>query len=127
MEAPMSDHKIVHVEFAAADPAALSKFYGDAFGWKISAVPDFNYYMFDTGGGEGGGFPTPGGQFNFKVGEPMVYIGTDDIEASLAKITSLGGKAESGAVEIPGQGWFAIFHDPAGNRAALYKGLPPAE
>jgi len=122
----MSAHKIVHVEFAGPDPAALSKFYGDAFGWKITSIPEFDYFIFDTSGEAGGGFPTEGGQFDFKVREPMVYIDTDDIEASLAQIKQHGGEAITGAVEIPGQGWFAIFRDPAGNRVALYKNMAPA-
>jgi predicted enzyme related to lactoylglutathione lyase len=122
----MPTHKIVHIEFAADDPATLSKFYGDAFGWKITAIPEFNYYTFDTGGDAGGGFPTPGGQFDFKVREPMVYIDTDDIAASLEQVKVLGGRAETDAVEVPGQGWFAIFHDPAGNRVALWDQAPPA-
>jgi predicted enzyme related to lactoylglutathione lyase len=122
----MSDHKIVHIEFAGANPAALSKFYADAFGWKISSFPEFDYYTFNTGGDAGGGFPTLGGQLDFKLNEPLVYIDTDDIDASLAKIKSLGGEALSPATEVPGQGWFATFRDVAGNRLALWKTTTPA-
>jgi predicted enzyme related to lactoylglutathione lyase len=122
----MTPHKIVHIEFPAADPAALSKFYADAFGWKITAYPEFDYYTFDTGGDAGGGFPGLGGQHDFKVREPIVYIDTDNIEASLARVKDLGGQATTGAIEIPGQGWFALFLDPAGNRVALYKSANPA-
>ena len=50
----------------------------------------------------------------------LVYVGTDDIEASLAKAESLGGSTIVPKTEIPGQGWFAVFTDPTGNRMALY-------
>lgn len=121
----MTDHKIVHIEFAGADPAALAKFYGDAFGWKITSFPEFSYYTFNTGGDAGGGFPTLGGQLEMKVNEPLVYVDTDDIDASLAQIRQHGGEALSDTQEVPGQGWFALFRDPAGNRLALWKSATP--
>jgi predicted enzyme related to lactoylglutathione lyase len=61
-----------------------------------------------------------------KVNEPLVYIDTDDIDASLAHIKQHGGEALSGTQEVPGQGWFALFRDPAGNRVALWKSAAPA-
>jgi predicted enzyme related to lactoylglutathione lyase len=119
----MSKHPVVHIEFPASDPAAASKFYADLFGWKIQAVPEFNYYMFEAEGGPGGGFTTLGGQMGYKPGELLVYVETDNIEASLAQVEALGGKTLTPRMEIPGQGWFAFFADPTGNRVALY--TPP--
>jgi predicted enzyme related to lactoylglutathione lyase len=122
----MSTHPIVHVEIPSRDPAVNAKFYGDAFGWKLENAPEFNYWQFMPASGPGGGFPGVEGQFEAKIGELLVYIGTDDIEASLAKIESLGGKTLSPKQEIPGTGWFAFFQDPSGNKVALYKSMNPA-
>ena len=118
----MSNHPIVHIEIPGSDTSAASKFYGDAFGWKIEHAPDFDYYMFQAEGGPGGGFVKPGTEAGYeqKAGEVLIYIGTDDIEASLAKVQSLGGKVVLPKTEIPQTGWFAVFNDPAGNKIGLF-------
>jgi len=117
------NHPIVHVEIPAQDTAAASKFYAEAFGWNIQHDPTFNYYMFQADPGPGGGFVQVGGMGDYKQGEVLIYIGTDDIDASLAKVEAAGGKTLQPKTEIPNVGWFAYFSDPAGNRIALYTGM----
>ena len=109
---------IVHIELAAKDPAATSKFYADVFGWKIEVDPNFNYYQFSAEGGPAGGFNQIGE--SFKAGEVIPYLGTDDIEGTLKKVERAGGKVSHPKEEIPGVGWFALFFDPAGNRIGLF-------
>ncbi len=122
----MSPHPIVHIEFPADDPAAAARFYGELFGWKVTAMPDFDYYLFDGSPGPGGGFPRIDEKLGIKAGDVVVYVDTDNIEASLAKAESLGGKTLVRKTEIPGQGWFAFFRDPTGNRVALYTAMQGA-
>ena len=117
----MSDHYVVHIEIPAGDTKAAGKFYGEAFGWKIETDPGFDYTMFEAPPGPGGGFVGTESDM-YEIGQVVLYIGTDDIEATLAKIESLGGKTLMPKTEIPGVGWFAFFSDPAGNRLALYTG-----
>lgn len=120
----MSNHSIVHVEIPATDPAAASKFYADLFDWKIIVDPSFDYHMFDAAPGPGGGFVKVGEAMDMaKVGDVRVYVSTDDIDATLAKAESLGGKTLVPKTEIPHTGWFAIFTDPSGNRMALYTNM----
>jgi hypothetical protein len=57
----------------------------------------------------------------------MVYVGTDDIEATLAKAETLGGEILVPKSEIPGQGWFGMFSDPTGNQIGLFTGLEGSE
>jgi len=121
----MSAHNIVHVEIPSTDPKKNAKFYSDAFGWKLEHAPEFDYWQFRPEGGPGGGFPGTEGPAGGKVGEVLVYIDTDDIEASLAKIESVGGKTLAPKMEIPGTGWFAFFADPSGNKLALYTSMNP--
>jgi predicted enzyme related to lactoylglutathione lyase len=121
----MSQHNIVHVEIPSTDPKVNAKFYSDAFGWKLEHDDQFDYWQFRPEGGPGGGFPGTGEPSGGKIGELLVYIGTDDIEASLAKVESLGGKTLMPKQEIPGTGWFAFFADPSGNKVALYKTMNP--
>jgi predicted enzyme related to lactoylglutathione lyase len=115
----MMAYPIVHVEFSAADPEETSKFYQDAFGWKLEAYPEMNYIGFEAEPGPGGGFNPIDGE-TIKPGDVIVYIQTPDIEASLAKIESLGGTTLHPKTEIPNIGWYAFFGDPAGNRVALF-------
>lgn len=115
----MAAHPIVHIELWAKDPATSSKFYADVFDWKIEADPKFNYYMFSAAGGPGGGFVTDQYQ-QYKQGDIIPYIATDDIDATLKKIEAMGGKTLQPKTEIEGIGWFAFFSDPGGNRLALY-------
>jgi uncharacterized protein len=122
----MSQHAIVHIEILSRDPKANAKFYGDAFGWKLSSDPTFDYWQFAPASGPGGGFPILNDEHSVKPGEVLVYVDTDDIEASLAKIESLCGKTLMPKTEIPGIGWFAFFADPTGNRLALYTSQHPA-
>lgn len=118
----MSDHRIIHIEFAAKDPKASATFYGDVFGWKIQDMPEMNYIMFESGDDLGGGFPEIDGEL-MNTGDVIVYIDTDDIPATLREIKSAGGKTLIPETEIPETGWFAFFEDPAGNRVGLYKSM----
>jgi len=115
----MAEHPIVHIGIATTDPQVASKFYAEVFGWKIGRKEENDYTMFDAPPGPEGGFPRVDGE-TFKPGDILVYIDTDDIEGTLARIEAAGGKTIQPKTAIPGAGWFAIFSDPTGNRLALY-------
>lgn len=117
----MAGHPIVHVEIASKDFKASSKFYSEVFGWKPHVAEEFDYYMFESEGGPGGGFVKQ--QAGLEDTPVLIYIGTDDVEASLAEVEAHGGKVMVPKTEIPGTGWFAIFTDPSGTKVALYKAL----
>jgi len=119
----MSNRNVVHVEIPAANVEAAAKFYQDLFGWKIQPVPEMNYTMWEAGDGSGGGFPEVSA--DNPVGQVLVYIDSDDIEADLKKVEKLGGKILHQKTEIPGMGWFGIFKDPTGNVLALYTSMNP--
>ena len=53
----------------------------------------------------------------------MVYFGVQDIDASLAKIESAGGKTINPKMPIGEHGFTAHFEDTEGNRVALHQ--PP--
>src|SRR6185312_15700232 len=112
----MSSHPVVHIDIPASDPRAAGKFYADTFGWNIHTDDAFSYTMFQVEGGPGGGFVNLGDMHGLAVkpGDVLLYANTDDIDASLVKITALGGKVLLGKSEIPGVGWWAAFSDPSG-------------
>ncbi len=97
----MAHHPISHIEIPAENPNEVSAFYRDAFGWKIETNAEHNYVTYQDGGSLRGGFPGPG-EPTYKSDRLLVYLATDDIDASLA------------------DGWWAVFADPAGNHIGLF-------
>ncbi len=115
----MSKHPVTHVEFSAKDRKASQKFYGDVFGWTFNVYDDLHYTTFDTGGGVGGGFSEV--SESYPAGTVTVYIETDDVTATLVKVTAAGGTVLATETEVPGTGKFGLFKDPAGNMVGVFK------
>jgi uncharacterized protein len=107
-------------ELATADLDASAEFYGQLFGWQAEPFEgmEFPYRVIQNAGKSNGGI-RPSQQ-----NEPtywLVYFGTDDIDASLAKATELGATTLVGATDI-GMGKIAILQDPQGAVFALFAG-----
>ncbi len=115
----MSKHPIVHIELSAKDRQESAKFYSSVFEWQMQHVDEMNYTNVSTGQEGLGGGLNPVGE-NVPAGTVTVYIGTDDIDATLAAIEANGGKTLVPKTEIPGFGWFAHFQDPTGNVVGLW-------
>jgi uncharacterized protein len=112
------NHPVVWFEVLGNDAAALRRFYGELFGWKIDADNPLEYGTVDTGG-KGG---IPGG-----VGKPIpgtrswvtFYVATDDLAGSLARAERLGGRRVMGPHTLPSGGAIAVFEDPEGHVIGL--------
>ena len=117
----MSTHPIVHIEISAQNLEAAVHFYAELFGWKIDPMPEMYYATFEAEGGPGGGF-NPVSE-RIPAGLVLIYVATDDVEASLAKAVALGGKVIVPKTEIPNIGWFGVFTDPTGNSIGLFTGM----
>ncbi len=116
----------VHFEIHASDPASLSKFYADAFGWKVTHVPQFNYWMFDTGEGAGinGGMvtrmgPKPGP--DAAVNAFVTSLGVTSLDDVLAKALGAGATVALPKMVIPGVGYQVYIKDPDGNLLGLHQ------
>ena len=72
--------------------------------------------MFQTGENEGGAILPSEERGSFRV-----YLDTDDIDASRAKVQELGGAAGD-KMPVPGFGWMAHCHDTEGNAFSLWQG-----
>jgi predicted enzyme related to lactoylglutathione lyase len=118
-------HRVVHIEFAAEDPKALSEFYRELFGWRtMPSDLDDTYVVWSHGEGDQ---EQAGGFRKFQPDESrtpservMLYIEVADIPAALARIEGLGGATKLGKTPIGGHGFIACFTDPAGNSAGLW-------
>jgi predicted enzyme related to lactoylglutathione lyase len=119
----MSQHPIVHVDFATSDPKATGRFLADLFGWQVETNEAFHYVMWQPQNGPGGGLVTVDNQ-GFRPGEALVYVGTDDIDDTLARARDLGATVVEPKHEVTGFGWWAVLTDAAGARVALYQALP---
>jgi predicted enzyme related to lactoylglutathione lyase len=83
-----------------------------------------DYSLFEAPSGPGGGVGglQPG---NWREGI-INYISVNSVEEYESKVTRAGGKIIMPKAEVPGQGWFAVFEDPAGTRMALWQQNPEA-
>jgi predicted enzyme related to lactoylglutathione lyase len=112
---------IIHTSFAANNPPELAKWYSDLFGWTWVDFPDMQYATAEYS-------ETPQANAGFSstamgtpVGQVMVYIYSDDVNADLQQIADLGGTIVQHPIEIPGVGDWGVFLDPSGNRVSLLK------
>jgi uncharacterized protein len=107
--------KLVHIELPADDTDRARKFWGDLAGWQYQTWEGpVEYHMFR---GEPGGAIYP--RQEDELG-PIVYFESDDIDASVQKIRSLGGSADD-KQPIPGVGWYARCTDTERNPFSLFQ------
>jgi uncharacterized protein len=114
---------VVHFEIIGKDGAALQAFYGDLFGWRISADNPMGYGIVTReenlnadGIGIGGGVAAaPEGM----EGHVTFYIEVPDVEAALAKAESLGGTRLMGPEAVPGGPVLGLFSDPEGHMVGV--------
>jgi predicted enzyme related to lactoylglutathione lyase len=87
----------------------LQQFYSGLFEWKIAPNGDVTTAVSS---------PLPA---NIGKGESetIVYVGVDDITATLAKVKERGGTVRFPRFEVPGRVVLAVFKDPAGNSVGL--------
>jgi uncharacterized protein len=109
--------KIVHVEIGAEDTDRAQGFWSGVFGWEVGPPmsPEMDYRMFRTSEDTGGAIVASEEQGHFTV-----YLGTDDIEATLAKVQELGGEAGA-KTPVQGYGWFAACRDTEGNSFSVWE------
>ncbi len=102
-------HPIIWFEVIGQDSNALSKFYGDLFGWRIDPGPE-GYFMATTDGDQpsGGIGADPSGG----TGHVTFYAAADDLQGMLDKAERLGGKTVMPPTEPMEGTRVALFSDP---------------
>ncbi|HWB81088.1 MAG TPA: VOC family protein [Nannocystaceae bacterium] len=101
---------IVGWQIVADDPAALSAFYAELFGWTVDRDNALGYRRLATGSIDGGVWPThvPG------KATVQLFIAVADIEAHIARARPLGAKVLVPRSVLPDGDAMAILLDPAG-------------
>ncbi len=107
-------HKINYIEFQAESFEEVKHFYSTAFGWKFTDYgPEYTAF---SDGTIDGGFAKGNGIF---MGNPLVILYSDDVEASLVTVERCGGAVVEPIFSFPGGRRFH-FSDPAGNVLAVW-------
>src|SRR5437588_4251353 len=98
---------VVHFDISGPDAAALQSFYGELFGWAVTSLPEMEYALVDTQAGSGinGGIGTS----RDGNGGVTFYVFSEDLQASLDKAESLGGRTTQPVTVIPGTVTLAMF------------------
>jgi uncharacterized protein len=109
--------RVVHVEFPAREVDRGQRFWERVGGWSIedSGMPGIEYRMYREGD-QGGAVYTSDGS----IQGPILYFGSDDIDADLATVREAGGEAGE-KQPIPHVGWFARCKDTEGNSFSLFQ------
>ncbi len=101
---------IVFFDIAGPDAARQAAFYRAVFGWQI---------------GPGGTVSVPvsggslAGALRQDPADKIVYLGVDDIDATLAQVEAHGGKIVHRRFAVKGVAVLGLFTDPAGNSMGL--------
>jgi uncharacterized protein len=125
MPAVKTRGRFVWYELSTSDPAAAQRFYTAITGWGTQAFEGAGapYTMWTNGENPIGGVMELPAELSSKGVPPhwLPYIGTDDVDETVAEATQLGAKVLVPAQDIPTMGRFAVLADPQGASFAIYK------
>ena len=113
---PVNEGTFVWDELLTTDVEGAKQFYGEIFGWTSTDMQmggAGTYTMFKRAGDT-----TVGGLMQ-RPDENIPpswtsYIGTSDVDATIARARELGGRSLTEPMDVPDQGRFAIIQDPTG-------------
>jgi predicted enzyme related to lactoylglutathione lyase len=108
-------------ELTSSDVAKSKAFYSAVFGWGWGGGDD--YPEFQVNGRTIGGMAPRRPDIPAEVPDYwLVYFGSADVDADVAKATDLGASVIAGPMEIADTGRFAVLADPQGATFALFQG-----
>jgi predicted enzyme related to lactoylglutathione lyase len=118
----MANNRIVHFEIPAHEPEALTRFYGDLFGWKFhkAPMPGLEYWLCDTGS-DGRGINGAIMQRQNSRQPWMNYVDVASIDVAIEQATALGAQVALPKMPVPGVGAVAAIIDPQGNICGLWE------
>lgn len=110
-------------ELATTNYESCKTFYTELFGWQIKenepvAGMTYNEISID-GKKQFGGMYQMGKEFGDAPSHWIAYVAVDDVDASAAKVTELGGSVCVPPTDIPNTGRFCVVNDPSGATFSL--------
>ncbi len=118
----MTVGRVQHFEIPAVDLPRSAAFYQTVFGWSIRSFDD-DTVMIQRPAPVDGEAPSIGGDLHHptQAKGPTVVVSVESIDEAFARITAAGGSPASQIMDIgQGQGRYAYFDDPEGNRIGLW-------
>lgn len=113
----MADPRIVHFEILGRDQGALQRFYSDLFGWKLATETPDGYGM--SSSEQTGIVVGVGASRDGSAGHVTGYVRVDDIDATLARATELGGTVIMPKFSPGPNAVLALVADPEGHALGL--------
>ena len=113
--------KFVWHEQVSSDPGQAQDFYTQLFGWgtEVFKAGEVEYTMFSSGGQNHGGF----GKAMEGAPPPhwLSHVAVENLEATIEKVKSAGGRLAAGPFEMSEVGRMAIVADPQGAYVGIYE------
>lgn len=115
-------------ELQTSDTAGAAAFYREVFGWgtETTDMPTGTYTSFTVGTRGVAGMMEIRPEWGPVPPNWSIYLGVEDVDASMAKAISMGGKAEMEPMEVPNAGRFVLISDPQGAMFFLMA-APPSD
>jgi len=119
--------KVVHFEVPFDDAQRAHTFYREAFGWQLQSIPDMGYTLVTTTPTGDNGPTEPGGinggmlKRQGPIASPVITIGVEDLDDSLARVEKLGGSVALGRQTVGDMGFSAYVTDTEGNLIGLWQ------
>lgn len=119
---PMPAGAFCWLELLTTDAASAAAFYAKVLGWSHAEVPmgGAPYHLFRRGERDAAGMVQMPAGAEEKPGW-LAYVYTSDMDASVARVTELGGRVWRAVAHVPGVGQFAVAADPNGAKVALFR------
>jgi uncharacterized protein len=111
---------VLQFQIISKTPEEAARFYSTLFGWTVDANNPMGYRRLDTGtkaGIQGGIWPAPPQSPDFV----QLFIGVDDVKASVKKAEDLGAKLIIPPTTLPEGDEMAVLHDPHGMSFAVWR------
>jgi predicted enzyme related to lactoylglutathione lyase len=123
--------KFLWYELMTTDVDAAKAFYTEVVGWRVQNWEGAGepYSMWMAGEVGVGGMMTLPEQAK-QMGAPphwIAYVGTPNVDATVAQVKKLGGKVYVEPMDIPKVGRFATIADPQGAVIAAFQPAPPSD
>src|SRR4051812_5918034 len=120
--------RVVHFEVPFDDADRAHGFYREAFGWQLASMPGMGYTMVTTTPTDESGRPGEAGGINGgmlarqgPITGPVITIGVEDLDDSLARVEKLGGSVTIGRQPVGDMGFSAYVTDTEGNLIGLWQ------
>lgn len=124
----MSKNPVVHFEMPYKDGGRVSKFYQDAFGWKMQDAGELmgHYIVAQTAETDENNMNQVLGTINggFYVWSqdkpnPSFVISVENLDKAMQDVKKAGGKIIGEPQDIPTVGLWVVFEDSEGNKASM--------